>query len=97
MGCVFSPFQKLELKIVCVYLERNYLSPIKYITKLNLDKIIIATNNDAKMVLEMRRSKIYRKLNRYIDSRNLVALPQKKILIFFTRENGDKLIKECIV
>lgn len=100
MGCVFSLFEVEIKNCMCLFGTELSFPQLNTLLKLNLDKIIIATNNDGENGPGNEAAqKIYRKLNRYIDSRNLViALPLKKDFNELIQEKeGNKLIKEWYI
>ncbi len=96
-GNILSLFQAGIENVVCLFGVELHLKLLNTTLKLNLNRIIIATDNDGGAGNEAAQ-KIYRKLNRYIDSRNLIiALPQKKDfneIICSPEKNGDILIRE---
>lgn len=97
VGCVFSLFEAGIKNCMCLFGTELSFPQLNTLLKLNLDKIIIATNNDGENGPGNEAAqKIYRKLNRYIDSRNLmIALPPgKDFNIILQEKSGDKLIRE---
>ena len=99
VGCCFSLFMVGITNCMCLFGTELSFPQLNTLLKLNLDKIIIATNNDGENGPGNEAAqKIYRKLNKYIDSRNLIiALPQlKDFNEYLTKnpENGCVLIRE---
>jgi len=78
-GCVLKMWESGIKNVICLFGTEISFAVINFLLKVNIDKIIIATNNEESGIGNRAAEKIQKKLNRFFDaSQIIIKLPIKK-------------------